>query len=362
MFPRQPALRICLIIGVIGLGVSSAWAQAKLSIDQLRSFVESSIKLKHPDRQVASYLLKLKLSERLDLSTVEELQGLGAGPDTVAALRKLSEGSASLAAAPPKVERIAPIPIPPPPVEAQNKLIEEVREYALNYSKNLPNCLCTPVTRRYYDPTGLEFWQMQDTLTTRLSFFERKESYQLVMINNRSTTQSYESLGGATSTGEFGSMLQEVFEAKTEATFQWQRWATLRGHRAHVYSYRVPQPNSKWHLSYERSQEVIVGYTGLIYVDRDTGMILKMTLQAENVPPSFPISQASSAVDYDYMKIGDQTHLLPLKAEVRMRSAKMLTRNLVEFHLYRKFGADTSITFETPEALPEDATKEQAPK
>ena len=182
--------------------------------------------------------------------------------------------------------------------------------------------MCTQVTRRYYDPTGLEFWQMQDTLTTRLSFFERKESYQLVMINNRSTTQSYESLGGATSTGEFGSMLQEVFEAKTEATFQWQRWATLRGHRAHVYSYRVPQPNSQWHLSYERSHEVIVGYTGLIYVDRDTGMILKMTLEAENVPPSFPISQASSAVDYDYMKIGEQTHLLPLKAEVRMRSAR----------------------------------------
>jgi len=80
---------------------------------------------------------------------------------------------------------------------------------------------------------------------------------------------------------------------------------------------------------------------------------------AENVPPSFPISQASSAVDYDYTKIGDQTHLLPLKAEVRMRSSKMLTRNLVEFHLYRKFGADTTIKFDTPAPLPEGELKEQ---
>ena len=45
-----------------------------------------------------------------------------------------------------------------------------------------------------------------------------------------------------------------------------------------------------------------------------------------------------------------------------MRHGKMLTRNQVEFHLYRKFGADTTITFDTPEALAEDKTKEEAPK
>ena len=61
-------------------------------------------------------------------------------------------------------------------------------------------------------------------------------------------------------------------------------------------------------------------------------------------------------------QIGDQTHLLPLKADVRMRSSKLLTKNLVEFHLYRKFGADTSITFDTPDALPDEQTKEQPPK
>ncbi len=237
-----------------------------------------------------------------------------------------------------------------------------MREYALNYTKNLPNFLCTQVTRRYYDDSGSETWAMQDTLTARLSYFEQKESYKLEMINSRSTTQSYESLGGATSTGEFGSMLHEVFEPKTLATFEWMRWATLRGKRAHVYSYHILKENSQWHLNYQRSQEIVVGYTGLVYVDRDTEMVLKVTLEGENIPSSFPISQAGNAVDYDFTKIGEQTYLLPLKAEVRMRTARMVTRNLVEFRLYRKFGADTAITFETPEALPDDATKEQPAK
>lgn len=360
MLLRQPAVRTTALITLLLAVV--LWAQARLNVDQLSSFVQSSIQLKHPDRQVAAYLLKLKLTERLDSRTIEELQGMGAGPVTVEALRKLAEGSSALPAPPPKPVKIAPIPIAPPPVAEQRALIERVREHALNYSKNLPNFLCTQVTRRYYDPTGLEFWQMQDTLTTRLSYFEQKETYKLEMINNRVTDQAYESLGGATSTGEFGSMLQQIFEKESDTTFQWQRWATLRGKRAHVYSYRIAQPNSHWRINYERKQEVVVGYSGLIYVDRDTELILKVTLEAENIPPSFPIGQATTALDYDYTKIADQTFLLPLKADVRMRQDKLLTKNLVEFHLYRKFGADTSITFETPEALPDEKTKEQPPK
>src|SRR5207244_3954692 len=87
-----------------------------------------------------------------------------------------------------------------------------------------------------------------------------------------------------TSTGEFGSMLQQIFESESEAKFEWLRWATLRGKRAHVYTYHIPQPNSHWQINYERRQEIVVGYSGLIYVDRDTGMILKVTLEAGGEP------------------------------------------------------------------------------
>jgi hypothetical protein len=182
------------------------------------------------------------------------------------------------------------------------------------------------------------------------------------MINNRVTDEPYESLGGATSTGEFGSMMQQLLDPETQAEFTWLRWATLRGKRSHVYSYRVAQSRSKWRISFERTHEVIVGYKGLVYVDRDSEMILKLTIEAVDIPTSFPIGQATTALDYDYTKIGSETHLLPLRAEVRMRNGKLLTKNQVEFHLYRMFGADTSIKFETPDALPEEATREQPVK
>ena len=210
------ALRTGLL--VFALSVCSLWGQARLTVDQLVSFVQSSIQLKHPDKQVASYLLKLKLSQHLDARTIDELQGLGAGPNTMEALRKLVELSASAPAPPPKPVKIAPPPIPAPPLAEQKALLERVRQYALNYSKNLPNFICTQVTRRYSDRNNSGFWQTEDTLTTRLSYFEQKEKYELVMVNNHSTTQSYHSLGGASSSGEFGSMLQQIFDKDSGPT------------------------------------------------------------------------------------------------------------------------------------------------
>src|SRR6266581_8732817 len=112
---RQQDLRTALLM--VALSVGPLWAQAPLTVNQLVSFVQSSIQLKHPDKQVASYLLKLKLSERLDARTIEELQGMGVGPSTMEALRKLVEISASFPTPPPKEVKVPPPPIPAPPLK-----------------------------------------------------------------------------------------------------------------------------------------------------------------------------------------------------------------------------------------------------
>lgn len=354
-------MRLRLLAAVLTVCLGTL-AQTTLNIRQLTTFLKSSIELKQDDRQVARFLSKVKLSQKLDDRLIEELQGYGLGPKTVEALQALRDATASLPAAAPEAPAPVAQPIPPPSKAEQERVLREVRENALNYSKNLPDFICTQVTRRYADPSGLEFWQLGDTLTTRLSYFEQREDYKLILINDRMTNQSYDSLGGASSTGEFGSMLKGIFEPRTQAQFQWSRWATLRGKRAHVYEYRVAQPNSEWSITYgqDRSLRVVPGYRGLVYVERDTNMVLRLTLDAQEIPPSFPVQQATTTLDYDYSKIGDHEFLLPLKAVVRMRSDKYLTKNDVEFRRYQKFSADAKVSFDTPAALPED--KEQPAK
>lgn len=338
-----------------------AAAQTALNVAQVLSFVKSSVELKHPDRQVALFLSKVRMTEKLDDRTIEEMQGMGAGPKTVEALRGLRDAAKDLQPPKPPAPKPVAVPIPPPSAAAQKRILDEVREYALNYSKSLPDFICTQVTRRYADPSGLQFFAPQDTIMVRLSYFEQKEDYKVILVNDRATTQSMESLGGATSTGEFGSMLREIFEPESQTRFGWERWATLRGRRAHVFKFYVSQLNSKYSISWRRQQQIVVAYTGLVYVDNETHKILRIAMTCD-IPPSFPVQEAGTILDYDTVKIVDREFMLPLKAVVTMREGKFLTRNDVEFRLYRKFAADTVINFETPDALPEDQTREQPPK
>ena len=85
--------------GFAGLGYAgfSLAQQRQMTVPQLVSFIRSSIQLRQDDHQVADVVRRIKLSTRLDAKTVEELEGLGAGPQTVAALKQLVTASASLA-------------------------------------------------------------------------------------------------------------------------------------------------------------------------------------------------------------------------------------------------------------------------
>jgi len=102
---------------------------------------------------------------------------------------------------------------------------------------------------------------------------------------------------------------------------------------------------------------MITAYSGLVYIDKKTERTLRIQMDAVDVPASFPIREAGSRLDYDYIEIAGNDFLLPLKARVRMRTGRDITRNDVEFRLYRKFSAEATISFDEIdelEPLPED--------
>jgi hypothetical protein len=90
-------------------------------------------------------------------------------------------------------------------------------------------------------------------------------------------------------------------------------------------------------------------------------MVLRLTLEAEDIPATVPVQMARTVLDYDLSKVGEREFLLPLRSEIRMRADRATTRNEKEFRLYRKFSAESQIDYTTPAPLSEDQTKEQPP-
>lgn len=334
---------VCLLLAV----TATANAQTKITVDQLVGFVKSSVELHEDDRKVAEVVRKIRLSNQLDAQAVEMLQSLGAGRLTMAALRALSTDSASLPAAPAPAPKLSVAPIPGPDAIEQKAILAAITENALSYTNGLPNFICMQVTRRYMDRAGGDNFRLTDTIAERLSYFEHKEDYKVISVNGAPVTnRKHEQLGGATSSGEFGSMLFEVFSPESQTEFQWERWGKLRDHIMHVFSFRVRLENSKYNITAgDVKRTVTVGYHGMVFADRDSHAVMRITMEADDIPADFPIRSASEVLDYDSVGISGQKFILPLKVEMRMRDGRESMKNEAEFRLYNKFGADTSIQF-----------------
>jgi len=332
----------------LGLVMAAAlWAaEPESRVNQVIALVRAQVAENHPDAQVAKEVRKIKLAERLDDQIVEELESEGAGPKTVEELIGLRDRSRELP------EPAAALPFkhsPRPPIEEQRAMLSQARQTALAYATSLPDFLCTEVVRRFIGEGSN--WSLKDTLHLKLTYFEHREEYKLLTINGHATQKSYEDAGGSISEGEFGSILLQVFEPRSETQFRWDHWTTLRKREAQVLSFRVAPEHSTYHLAFGwvgqgGRDSTIVGQHGFVYIDRETNRVLRIWAAADSIPWDFPVQETSTMLDYDFTAISGQKFLLPLRADVRIGSTQMHTRNVLEFENYQKFGADATISFD----------------
>ena len=350
-------------------------AQQQLSVNQAVDFVTSSVAQKLADRDVADVLAKSRLTEKLDTRIVQDLQSKGAGPKTVAALLHLAELSQSLTPPAPKAAAPKAKPIPAPSSEEQQQVLDAAREYALNYAKSLPDFICMEVNRRYidrhYKPDTEGSWAQSDRLSEKLTYYDQKEKYELISHNDDSLFgKPTADLGGALSRGDFGTLIREIFEPESSAEFHWERWTTLEGHLMSVYTFYIDQPHSHDTIDYNHSQQVTAAYHGEVFVEKGANTIWRINVEPEP-PPSFPVQNIKQRLDYRYTEISGQKFLLPVSGQVIMKADGAGTKNEIEFRSYRKYSADTSITFDdadsdTPakdgpakDAAPKDASPKQ---
>jgi hypothetical protein len=345
-------------------------AQQTVSVEKLVEFVKSSVTEKLPDKEVAAQLASFRLSSKLEDKVIENLQREGAGPRTVAALTKLADQSATLVVAAPKAPAPQYVEPPPPPQEAQQKMLAEIREYALNYAKTLPDFICIQLTRRsvdlHYQSGSPGRWSPADKIVEKLSYFDQQEKYEPISVNETAMIgKSWQTLGGSISRGEFGSLLRDVFEPQTDAIFVWDHWGTLDKKLAYVFRYVVLQPHSRYSVDYEKKDHVVPGYHGLIYVQKSPNpdvaphVITRMTIEPD-MPPGFPVQEIHQVIDYRTFDISGHQYLLPTASQVQSRAGTYGSRNEIQFLKYQKYSADTSIKFDEsdePAAAQPDETK-----
>jgi hypothetical protein len=232
-------------------------------------------------------------------------------------------------------------------------VIDAAREATASFTKSLPDYIVKRTTTRYRgirqrasdSVRTASIWKVSDVVTAGVVAEHGTEVFVNIRVNGTPSNRVANS--GQWSAGEFSSTLKSIFSSDTGTQFTKQHSATLMNRPAWRYDFAVDQPHSNWRLA-SGGESVKPAYGGQIWIDKESLRVLRIDMSAREMPSSFTLDSIESTIDYDFVKIGDNSYLLPGHSESSdcEQGTRICFKNVTDFEDYRKYSADTSITFD----------------
>ncbi|MEP7352110.1 MAG: hypothetical protein ABI824_02660 [Acidobacteriota bacterium] len=232
-------------------------------------------------------------------------------------------------------------------VPQDDATIAKARQAVEEFVQSLPNFVTHQNTTRYIKDDARAQWRAQDLVTASLTYREGQEVYSDVRVGKNKVQGALKDIEGFRTTGEFGAVLEEIFDPGTATLFSRSGADEIHGRRAIRYKFTVARDHSRWRIS-SPSQLFYAGYQGTLWIDPDTGRIMRLEQQAAGLPKPFPFDTVEMSIDYDFVRLDvGKTFLLPTESEALdcIRSTSVCMRNQTSFRNYTKFDADSRLIF-----------------
>lgn len=354
-FSQQKLSNILIKLLIIGLTAVPAFGQT----------AETPL----TSKEVVALVYKLPQHPELRDEVVEEIRRRGIGFPLTNGMRSVvaskSGNDALLRRTLEEAERrrVNPAASALPPVTESNELLERARAATLGAAQAMPDFIVKQLVRRTRAFGTTKNWIPQDNLTIAVGYRANVgEEYKVLAVNGIPLSQearqtrdySKDVEAGATSSGvEYISAVASVFDPKANTAFKTVDTDEIQGRRTVVYEYVVKQPNSQLTLKAGDVAQVSVGSRGRIWIDRENDRVVRFEQIATEIPSGYPITDASSVIDYDWVTIGEQKYLLPTHSEILLttvnRSQVIQSRNEIRFRGYQKYGAELKVIDEIDE-------------
>lgn len=339
-------MRRWVVFVLLILVTLSAGAARRLTVAQLEKTLDSAVDGHKPDAELARQMGSMELSERVSEATLERLESpLKTFHLSTLALQLLADKSAFLSLPESELPSTAV-----PDKVTQQRILAAARNYVVQTLPRLPNFLATRVINRYDDSAHAlkkGEWPVRaglhrvDTSSQEISVSDERE--------NQPPTQGtavWERQIGLVSGGEFGTTLGMVMADSLNGSVLWSHWEQIDSKQAAVFQYAVPRPASHFELISTLQRESAIegfatpsgtrgvagigarlntdpsrtsilhvkpAYHGSIWVDPDTGTILRITIEAE-LKDSDPFRRAAILVRYGPVRIGNGTFICPVRS------------------------------------------------
>ena len=248
-----------------------------------------------------------------------------------------------------------------------NEILRKAANNTLAAVGDMPDFVVKQQIQRSAGYAGTNNFRDIDRLVVAVSYRSSgEENYRVltrdgVLQNEPEAKQSYEQVGGTSSTGEFVTMLATIFKPESRTDFELVSTDVIRGRRTLVFGFDVDRDLAKQVITAVgySTDTTISGMKGRLWIDREDARVLRVESEATGIPANFPVRSAKRTIDYEWVSIEGEKYLLPSLSDVRLtssHSSKLYeTRNLIRFRDYQKYGTDVRI-------LDEDVTPDKDEK
>jgi len=289
-----------------------------VTVAQLEALLTQSQKL--PDAELAAKLSDLQLSERLASARVAHWRATLPGAKAQRALLGLADRSAFLSLPSEDIPTAAA-----PDTAEQRRILALAATYVGKAIPQLPRFYAARNTIHFEDTPGnsidgIEGGSLRPVRISRTSV-QYRDGQEIVdpgLVKAAANTKNADQ--GLKTWGAFGPVLGLVLVDAAENKLSWGHWEQGNNGPLAVFRYAVPRDRSHYEVRYccvaaaygmeSNSFSVMSGYHGELAVDPATGVIVRVTLQAE-LSADDPISRADLAVEYGPVELGGTAYICP---------------------------------------------------
>jgi len=281
-----------------------------------------------PDSEAAQRLSDVQLTERVSPEHLGALVKILAGEKSRQALRAIGDQSQFLNLPPSELPGS-----PAPQIPEQRRIMGLVASYVEHTIPQLPNFFATRTTDHFEDTPLVQHAGDFFTPYQPLHFLSHSEAavfYQKgreVVDTKAGSSRQNHAREGLTTWGVFGAILGTVLVDAASSKLVWSHWERgISVPLVAVFEFHVPQEKSHYEVNYccvasqsatyaadVRPFRRIVPYHGSMTVDPATGVIIRLTVEAD-LKPADPVTKASILVDYGPIEIGGKDYICPTRS------------------------------------------------
>jgi hypothetical protein len=244
------------------------------------------------------------------------------------------------------------------------ELLQRTRNVTLAAANAMPDFVVKQIIRRSVAYGNTANWIPQDNLTIAVGYRANVgEEYKILTVNGMPAApdvqasrdySKYAPKGASSSGVEYISALADVFKPESKTEFRMVDTDVVQTRRTVVYEYVIKREFSQLTLGLaDTGARAVVGSRGRLWIDRELDRVVRFEQIATEIPADFPITAASSLIDYDWVMINERKYLLPTHSEILLTTVNpkfvLQSRNDVRFRGYQKFGAELKVVDEVGE-------------